>query len=200
MKDLIVLVADGQQKRTLETLLAKRTQSLSIREIEFEVFSHPQKDPGVYKQAHLFLAPYHTQYQYSIIVLDSAWEGAPSADDLRDEIFSNVSRYGWEKRCEVIVIQPELEAWVWSNSSEVYKVLRITHQDTCTLGQKHGYWPPIQDKPSDPKALLKLVLRKQRRPLSASIFKALAESVSLNKCKDSEFLRFKKILKAWFGE
>jgi hypothetical protein len=50
-KDLIVLVADIQPEKTLETLLHKRYKSLQMRPITFDIFRLPGKDPSVYKEA-----------------------------------------------------------------------------------------------------------------------------------------------------
>ena len=46
-KDLIVLVADRHQERTISTLLTKRPQSLGIREvpIDLDIRRHPEHDP-----------------------------------------------------------------------------------------------------------------------------------------------------------
>ncbi len=46
VSDLFVLVADSQMKRTVETLLGHRKPALGIREISFEVQSHPHQDSG----------------------------------------------------------------------------------------------------------------------------------------------------------
>ena len=66
IKDLIILVADVQQEKTLEILLCKRYNSLKIRKITFDIFRHPGKDPGVYKDAAQFLKPYQGQYEHAL--------------------------------------------------------------------------------------------------------------------------------------
>jgi hypothetical protein len=41
-KDLVALVADVQQEKTLETLLRERSQALGIRPINFDIYRHPR--------------------------------------------------------------------------------------------------------------------------------------------------------------
>lgn len=46
-KDLVVLVADVQQEKTLETFLRERHRSLRMREVAFDIYRHPRHDAGV---------------------------------------------------------------------------------------------------------------------------------------------------------
>ena len=76
-KPLIVLTADTQQKQTVATLLSHRWQSLGIRQIQAEIFSHPRHDPGVYHDAGNFLAPFAKQYSHALVLIDAEWGGSP---------------------------------------------------------------------------------------------------------------------------
>ena len=200
-KDLVALVADVQQEKTLETLLRERRPSLGIREITFDIYRHPRQDPGVFHEAHDFLAPVIDSYSHALVLLDEAWEGAPGgADVLRSELMARLARKGWTpERCQAIVIRPELEAWVWANSAVVPAVLRTTWKDIHALARRRGYWDEGQPKPAEPKALLEDILRQQRRPRSSSLFQALARRVSLARCQDQAFVLLRETLRGWFG-
>ncbi len=100
----------------------------------------------------------------------------------------------------MIVIQPELEIWVWSDSTKV---------DEC-LGWA-GYQPNLRNwlrerkllaedaiKPEDPKLAVEHALREVRKPRSAALYRQLAESVSLQRCVDPGFIRLKTTLQQWF--
>jgi hypothetical protein len=79
MKDLVILVADIQQEKTIQTLLDARREALGIRPITFDIFRHPNHDPGVYRQAGVFLVAFTGQYHYALALLDVAWEGSPGS-------------------------------------------------------------------------------------------------------------------------
>jgi hypothetical protein len=40
MKDLVILVADIQQQKTIQTLLEERQPSLGLRPVVFDIFPH----------------------------------------------------------------------------------------------------------------------------------------------------------------
>lgn len=76
-KDLVVLAADIQQEKTIETLLRDRHAALGIRAVTFDIFRHPRKDSGVYHEAHDFLRPYQQIYNRALVLLDCEWSGSP---------------------------------------------------------------------------------------------------------------------------
>lgn len=61
MKDLVILVADKDMEMTMRGLLP-RPQSLGIRAIQYDLYTHPQHDPGVRTHAAEFLRPYQKMY------------------------------------------------------------------------------------------------------------------------------------------
>lgn len=196
----MILVADIQQEKTLETLLHERYKSLKIRKITFDIFRHPRKDPGVYKEAPQFLRTYQKQYDHALVVLDSEWAGAPGdAVYLRDNLRQRLYNNGWEaNNAEVIVIDPELEIWVWSDSPVVAEELRTTWNEIKCFAQQHGYWTQDQQKPSRPKELLDAILRQQDRPRSSALFQTFAARVGLTRCQDEAFMRLRQTLQNWF--
>jgi len=199
-KDLIVLVADIQQEKTLETLLHKRYKSLQMRQITFDIFRHPGKDPGVYKEAAQFLKSYQRQYDHALVVLDREWAGAPGdAVYLRENLRQRVYNNGWDaSNAEVIVIDPELEIWVWSDSPVIAEELRTTWNKIRHLAQQRGDWATDQVKPSRPKELLEAILQQQDRPRSSALFQTLAARVGLMRCQDEAFMRLRQTLQNWF--
>ena len=65
-KDLVVLVADIQQQQTVATLLTERYPSLRIRDINFDIYTHSNRDPGVFHGAGSFLADLAGLYQHAL--------------------------------------------------------------------------------------------------------------------------------------
>ena len=201
-KDLVVLVADGQQQAVIETLLVKRHQSLNIRHLrkmeEFQIFAHPQRDPGVYTNGGAFLSSFVKQYQYALVLLDAEWEGSPGVRQIKEKIEDDLKYYGWENRSSIVVIEPELEIWVWSSSPKVSEILGQTMEKIRCLGQQNNLWEKGSPKPQRPKELMEKVLRQTRKPRSAAIFKRLAAQVSLRRCEDKSFQKLKEKLQTWF--
>ncbi len=189
-KDLIILVADVQQEKTIETLLDERYKSLNIRRMTYDIFRHPRKDPGVYKEAAHFLKSYQGEYEHALVLLDSEWAGAPGdAVYLRGTLQQQLYNNGWNaNNAEVIVIDPELEIWIWSDSPVVAEELRKPWNSIYTLAQKRGDWLKGQPKPIRPKELLDAILRQQNRPRSSAIFQAIARRVGLTRCQDKAFI------------
>lgn len=200
-KGLVVLVADTQQEKTLGTLLGERTQALGIRSITFDIRSHPRKDAGVFREAADFLSVYQSpQYDHALVLLDCSWDGSPgTATAIQSTIKGHLHSRGWrEDACEVIAIDPELEAWVWATSPVVPDVLRTTWVDIRELARRHGYWSDEGAKPHHPKDLLEAILKQQRRPRSSAIFQELARRVGLRQCQDPAFSLLRETLVRWF--
>lgn len=139
-RNLVVLVADNQQKRTVATLLTKRSRSLDIQEIpidiDSDILSHPNRDPGVFDGAGRFLAVFAQQYEHALVLIDAEWEGSPaSAEEIERKIQDDLNKNGWQGRSAVIVIEPELEIWVWSSSRHVPELFGTNWNTIKRLGR-----------------------------------------------------------------
>ena len=201
-KDLVVLVADSHQEQTVVTLLIERWKALGIRQLvinaDFDIYSL-RNDPGVFKEAGSFLAVFAQQYEHALVLIDAEWEGGPvSTEEIEEKIQDDLNRNGWEGRSAVIVIDPELETWVWSSSDHVPKLFRTDWTTIKDLGHRKNYWQKGEIKPSRPKELLKEVLHRTKTKDSAALFRQLAEKVSLSGCQDGSFRRFREVLQEWF--
>ena len=202
--DVIVLVADADMEWTMRTLLGKRTDSLGIRPLRFEVRRHHSRDPGVFKDAHNFLRLYLHRAQYALVLLDregSGQEHRLTAGEMEDDLEDRLRCNGWadtegQFSATAIVLDPELEVWVWSNSPHVPAVLGVTQAE---LEQVLDAFPITSEgKPQRPKDALLSVLRRGGRPQSARIFQELAERVSLL-AHERAFDKLRSTLQAWFA-
>ena len=198
-KDLVVLVADRDQERTVSTLLTERPSSLGIQDdIDPDIFIHPNRDPGVFHGAGSFLADFAGLYQHALVLVDAEWGGL-SVKQIEEKIQGDLNRNGWEGRSAVVVIDPELEIWVWSSSPHVPRLLGTDWETIKDLGHRRNYWKKGEIKPSRPKELLVEVLRYAGKRRSARLYQQLAQEVGLNGCQDSSFRRFREILQEWFS-
>lgn len=199
MKDLVILVADIQQEKTIQTLLEERRHSLELGPVTFDIFRHSNHDPGVYRQAGTFLGTFTHQYRYALVLLDVAWEGSPGdVAKIEQVIQADLDRRGWRNQSAVIAIAPELEVWVWANSPHVPRELGMTWEQIKELAEGEGYWAPDASKPARPKELLEDVLYRTRKRRSSALFMRLARHVGLTTCQDAAFVRLRETLRAWF--
>lgn len=112
MKDLVALVADKNTHFVLHGLLP-RYRVLGISSLTYDIYSHPQRDPGVYQQAVNFLRPLQNLYRYALVFLDREGSGQEhkTAAQISEELKTNLERNGWLARAEAVVFDPELEIW-----------------------------------------------------------------------------------------
>lgn len=201
-RDLYVLVADEDQRRVIETLLVRRRRALGIQEVDYRVEKHPQRDAGVFKNGPKFLNLVSREFSRAIIILDAQFgrDPQPSASELKADLAHRIDTGPWEQKPLVLVIQPELEAWVWSNSPRVGEILGMRLAQIRETGAGHGFWSAGSAKPERPKELLELIVRrtKGRGPAPAE-FVALAERVGVDRCSDPAFCELRDTLRNWFG-
>ncbi|MCP4250106.1 MAG: hypothetical protein GY778_23945 [bacterium] len=120
--------------------------------------------------------------------------------DLQRQVERNLAATGWGERAATIVLDPELEVWVWSDSPEVDRCLGWHGRQPALRDWLHeqGMWPPDLTKPPDPKQATEQALRQVRKPRSSAVYERLATKVSLRRCSDPAFLRLRQQLVEWF--
>lgn len=205
-KELVVLVADKDTEYAVRGILT-RHQSLRIKELthltDYEVFSHPEHDNGCLQRAHEFLRDFTNQYHFALVLFDREGCGKDSepCEKLESEVTERLSANGWQDRAAVIVLDPEIENWVWSDSSEVSAVLGWQNREPMVREwlRDKGFWAEGAIKPPRPKEAMRLVLKTARTPISSALFLQLAQRVSLNRCVDPAFLKLKQTLQQWFS-
>jgi len=197
MKDLVALVADNTMKTALENLL-QRSPSLGVRPLTSDLYSHPRHDPGVLKESAVFLEPLREQYSNALVMFDREGCGQEnrSADELQDIVQSQLDRVGWADHSSVIILDPELEIWVWSDSPHVSRILGVARPKLDQLLTQ--YRSPGNLKPSRPKELMEKVLRESHIPRSSSLYADLATFVGIERCTDPAFLQLRRCLTKWF--
>ncbi len=199
-QDLIVLVADQNMAATIESLLT-RSDSLGIRGIRAEVRPHPRHDPGCRTQAADFLRPFTNKFDHALVLFDREGCGdelRPIAE-LEAGVHEQLVRSGWDQRARAIVLDPELEAWIWSDSPLV---------DECCGW--NGQLLPLRTwiaerfellgngKPKRPKEAFHAALREGGKIPSSSLFRDLASRIGLSRCTDRAFQELKTTLARWF--
>jgi len=201
--DLIILVPGHDDREAIDGLLEYRCESIGISPIRHKFIVHPRRDPGCFNEAAEMLQPYIRNARYALVIFDHEGSGqeTKSRQEISRELEILLSRHGWENRIKVIVIEPELENWIWSDSPRVDEVLGWHGHDPPLRNWLHnnGLLPNGQLKPPKPKEAFRKALRESRIHPSSALFADLAERVSLERCQDSAFNELKNVLKSWFS-
>ena len=203
MRDCIFLVADEGIAAMLRGFLARDRFHMSLGCGPFmfdsneDIIVDPSRDPGVYTRGHTLLAAYAPTHRRAVVILDAEWDGAPSAGDISLKIGSDLEN-NWASHL-VVVLEPELEAWIWQDNVHVARALGADDYSTLRAElEQLGFWVGGETKPRRPKEAVEYALRKARRPRSNAIYQSLASRISTRDCVDPAFSRLREGLVTWF--
>ena len=198
--DLVVLVADADMKFALAALLQRR-HALGIRRTTFDIFKHDDRDAGCFARAQDYLRPLAGDYDHALVMFDRHGCGSSQpAPDIEAEVRDRLERAGWRDLSAAVVLDPELEMWVWSPSPKVAECLGWPPDGPALRRwlEQQGLWQPNSPKPTDPKAAVERVRREVKKRRSPRLYEQLASAVTTRHCVDDSFGRFREVLQRWF--
>ncbi|HLX60243.1 MAG TPA: hypothetical protein VKX17_03065 [Planctomycetota bacterium] len=199
MKDLILLLADKNAQFALKGAL-ERPKAIGIRKIEFDFRVHAGRDGGVRKSGPETLALLRRQFNHALLVLDyeGSGAGAQSALELEAELDERLKTV-WQDAAKAIVIEPELDIWIWGSDNAIKQVIKWPIGGTIRNWIKgKGFNVSENSKPDRPKEALEAVLRELDIPRSSSLYHEITSRISLARCKDMAFQRMRQKLASWF--
>jgi hypothetical protein len=200
VNDLVVLAADRNIEFAMRGIL-ERHQAIGIRGIRFDIYVHPERDPGCRHHGAEFLRPFQRRHHHALVVFDREGSGKQRRrEEIEAELDAQLGTSGWGERAAAIVIDPEVEQWVWSQSPAVEEVLGWAGRDP-SLGawlRQERWWHAGAPKPHRPKEAMQAALRMVGKPRSSSQYRALASKVTLQRCQDPAFLALLEVLRRWF--
>ena len=200
-RDLLLFVADDDMARVLSALLCLRRRALRIRHIDFGLMVHPGHDPALRKRAHEDLRGAPARYRSAIVLLDREGSGAESQDPeaLEADIEARLVASGWPPgSATAVVVNPELEAWVWGQTDRVARILGLAHKELLRVLAPFGL--DETGKVQKPKSALRAVLRRlhPRRPRSPAVLAEIAARLGrLDDCHDRAFRKLLRVLREW---
>jgi len=197
------LVADGTMRATVEGILS-RSKALNIRDVDYVVRVPPQNDPGVRRSASDFLRTFVNRFEYAIVMFDREGCGREesSRTELENQIEQDLLRNGWRNNAVAVVLDPELESWVWSDSPKVDEQVGWTNRQPKLRDwlQQQNLVQPGVVKPNRPKEALEAALKETKTARTSAIYKKLATTVGFSRCTDPAFEKFKTTLQKWFPD
>jgi len=207
VRDCIFLLADLGMVAAFQGFFSRQNFHYTLGTAPFRfdpkqdiICDRAGNDPGVYTRAHELLRPYQSSHQHAVIVLDNAWDGSPGVDKIRVDISSKMEQVGWDRnRFVVIVIDPELEAWMWQDNPHIAKAFRFDKSPSLRMWlYKQGLWPLNSPKPPDPKLAFEKTLKVSKAKIPSVVFKKICSEVSVKHCVDEAFGLLKSTLQNWF--
>ncbi len=211
-RDLFVAVPDLDLENTIKTLLCERQEALGIR-LTFDpgfpgqgdLLRYNRRDSGCYRNAPEVLRGARTTHNRVLLLFDRHGSGAEAAKgraEIEGEVERRLYESGWAPDCAcVVVLEPELEAWVWAKSSHVAEALGwgSGYEQLRSYLESEELWRQGEDKPHDPKGAMEAARRKKRSGGgSATVFAGLARRVSMARCADPAFKKLRSTLQRWF--
>ncbi|MCU0692508.1 MAG: hypothetical protein MUF54_14000 [Polyangiaceae bacterium] len=198
--DLFVLVADRDIEAAVLGVLSQ-PKKLGVRVVSAKTVLHQHHDPGCLRDGVAFMRERRSSFGHALVVFDH--DGCGRESDTREQIESDMERElgasGWGDDAAAIVISPEIETWVWSDSPQVDEELGWAGRTPAlrTWLRQRGF-EMRGPKPLCPREALHAALREARRQPSPVRFQRMAERVSLRRCIDPAFQKLERVLRAWF--
>lgn len=202
MKDLIIVVADSYQEKVMEALLPRVPIASGTRPFTYDIIRNIANDSGSYNTSHELLRPYINEYGHALVAFDFEGCGAEftkSREEIEADVEDLLFRNGWDLRSVAIVIEPEIEAWMWVENPNVDSAIGWErNQSLYEWGRGAGLIVRGDLKPLRPKETLERALREAGTSKSSAIYKKIAATVSYRRCQDPSFIKLIDTLKTWF--
>jgi hypothetical protein len=216
LHELVAVVADLDAENMVRGILT-RHQALGIRpirnpKVQRMISTH---DAGCYKDVHHLTRQFIDKGEYLIVLFDRHGSGAKdsAAQTIEQDVQGRLDAVGWRGRSAVVVFDPELEVWLWTDSPHTAKVMgwsnvgelrrwlqdpKIVARNDHVVPSGSPVWPSMSPKPADPKEAYLLALREKRQARSAAHFEDIARKANFKGCRDAAFNRFSAVLQRWF--
>lgn len=208
MRDCLFLVADKNMEGMLKGFFSRDSfhRAMGCGQFDFDLrqdllVAHGQNDPGLYTRANEFLQPYASTHRHAVVIVDAEWSGSPGKDAIMQRVSQHLRNAGWlDDRGCAVVIDPELENWVWQDSPHVCSALGsdMTFAALRAELEAKGFWQPNEVKPDRPKEAVEWALRQSRKGRSSAIYQQLAMRVTAKGCTDQAFHTLQSALLRWF--
>lgn len=211
MRDCVFFTADSTMKQALLGFMTRNDRfahyNLGTAPFAFDpnedLFSSATMDPGTYTTGEELMRPFQKTHRHAVLMLDAQWDGSPGAAAIRTDLSNRILVTGWPADAfKVIVIEPQLEAWIWQRNQRLATALKFgsVAEMVKAVHDAKVDWPNGQAKPSRPKEALEAVAtRKRKIGYSSALHRAITTTISLAGCRDNAFLELRQTLQRWFS-
>jgi hypothetical protein len=202
-RDLIVVAADRAAQVMLIELLDRFPLALGLRPFTYEVIVHENRDPGCYTMGVEKLDLKAKEFEYCILIFDHEGCGAEhkSPPEIEIELEKQLTKGLWTDRNAVIVIEPELENWVWTNSIHTSAAIGWGNdrEGLRSWLVAKAWLEPNEEKPKRPKEAMEASHKfKLNTPITSDTFQSIAAKASFKSCTSPSFQKFRSTITTWF--
>jgi hypothetical protein len=206
MRDCFFIVADSNMEYTLRGMLSRDRYDLTLQCGMFAFDARQDllvavgdNDPGLFQRIETYVRPVRGSHSHLVVMIDAEWAGSPGAEAIRTHILNGCVSSGWSKDdVAAIVLDPELETWIWQDSPIVQTAVGYSGGSLRQDLASSGAWPVTEAKPPRPKETLEAVLRRNRVPRSSALYHQVAKQISVRNCVDPAFVDLRASLQRWF--
>ncbi len=205
MKDLLVYVADADALAFMRSILNK-PQALEIRQINFDIERHPQRDSGMVHSGAELARIQKGKYCKALLMWDHHGSGRDhkqSPDQVEAQIQEKLDSYTWRDNSFATAMVPELEQWLWYCENAVAAHCNVTStqlqqwvdQQATKLGRSAS-----ELKQRQPKELFEHIMRERiQRTISPRDFEEIGKRASVNGLLScNSFRSIVVTLRTWF--
>lgn len=208
MRDCKFIVACKNMEFAVQGFLSRRDFHvyLGCRRFAFDpredLYSARGKaDSGLCANGDPILRMCRDTHRHAIVLLDAEWVGSPGAKKIRTKLEKHLRAAGWKlPNCAVVVIDPELENWIWIPHDSVAAAMgwgELGALRTFLTGT--GDWAAGGAKPASPKEALERALEETDEPRSSKLYEKILRSVpDVDGCTDGAFQLLRDTLRVWF--
>ncbi len=198
--DLVALVPDVHIDAIIRALVQRLWPQISFRSVK------AKGDPDVFHQAAERLRRFIRQAHYALVILDFRWarpSDLETSHQVRENLKDRLSQSGWQDRCEVVVIDPEIEIWLWADVRTLARAIEPEHENEILKLLPQG-----SVKPRNPKEELDRVISQINRDYrvrakrDTRLYERFAWEIPkkrLERCADPAFQHLRSALSSWFG-
>lgn len=202
MTDLLLVTADQDAEFTVKALLKRHLRQFGVGDFTWEVIRNIGRDSGCRTDSVALLRDQIKRYRYVIVLFD--YEGCEppnraTKETVADTLERDLARNGWKDRCRAILVDPELENWIWTRHDRMARSIGWKGKDELYAWlEQHKWISPDAVKPERPKESFEAAIDITDIAVSASLFEEIATGAPLGKCTDPAFLDLMDQLAAWF--
>jgi len=214
MGDVVFHLADKSMEAGLRAFFRRSNWHTVLECARFEIdpksdddiFRVPRyKDGGVWKYAATNLGNHIGRFEHAVVILDEHFDPWPGAAQIRTDIEQNMLAAGWTReRFEVIVIQPMMESWLWTDDASVGAAFGIANFSALrNQWIEHGLWTFGEWKPK-PERMKEVTARAMDagwRMMNDSLFTTAFSEIhkeAVDQCIEPGFTQLRQTLQTWF--
>ncbi len=200
-KNLVVLVPDIDIEKCVASLLNRFPLVENLAPYNYKIIRHPMRDSGCLIDPEAYLRPYLNSHEFAFVIFDHDGCGKEkeTCEKLEARVTELIGRNGWEGKSACVVIDPEVENWIWVNSQKMAELVGWKNNESLRKHlEENKFWPKGHDKPPKPKEALKFALKRTNIRISPALYQSIASTVPFKSCTSPSFQKFKSTITTWF--